>query len=283
MNTISCRLCQSEANFVFESEILRGRFKVNYFQCSHCELLQTTKPYWLEEAYQDSIAITDTGILGRNYRLLDIVLRILTLFAGEIDFSWKSLFASKRIEISCFQGKYLDYGGGYGIFVRLLRDVGINAFWIDQFSKNLFANGFEFNPNENYEAISAFELVEHFDEPYEEFRKILRDLKPDIFIFSTTLYGVNIPDPSWWYYSFESGQHIAFYSNTTLNWIAKKFSYYFFCITDDVFIFTKSRDKGDIIVKNFHNPKLLNIAEVKRMYVSKTFSDHLHLKNCFSS
>ena len=39
--------------------------------------------------------------------------------------------------------KFLDYGGGYGILVRLMRDVGYDFYWFDKYSQNIFAKGFE--------------------------------------------------------------------------------------------------------------------------------------------
>jgi len=31
-------------------------------------------------------------------------------------------------------GKFLDFGGGYGIFTRLMRDIGFDFYWYDPHS-----------------------------------------------------------------------------------------------------------------------------------------------------
>ena len=41
------------------------------------------------------------------------------------------------------KGQFLDYGVGYGVFVRLMRDIGFDYFWQDKYTENLFAQGFE--------------------------------------------------------------------------------------------------------------------------------------------
>ena len=43
------------------------------------------------------------------------------------------------------RGKVVDYAGGHGFLVRLLRDKGINALWMDPYSENLVARGFEYS------------------------------------------------------------------------------------------------------------------------------------------
>ncbi|MDM9385348.1 hypothetical protein QUB80_32355 [Chlorogloeopsis sp. ULAP01] len=39
---------------------------MTYYFCEESGLLKTEKPYWLDEAYQEAIADTDTGLVRRN-------------------------------------------------------------------------------------------------------------------------------------------------------------------------------------------------------------------------
>ena len=71
--------------------------------------------------------IEDTGIIKRNILLAKRTSAILFF-----------LFNKKE--------SFLDYGGGYGLFVRLMRDGGFNFYWNDPFTENLFARGFEYDP-----------------------------------------------------------------------------------------------------------------------------------------
>lgn len=54
-----------------------------------------------------------------------------------------------------------------------------------------------------------FECLEHLPNPIEELKSIAKI--SDMIIFFTELLPNYIPDKSWWYYSFETGQHISFF------------------------------------------------------------------------
>jgi len=108
-------------------------------------------------------------------------------------------------------GKFLDFAGGYGVFVRLMRDIGFDFVLYDKYTQNLFAKGFEYNPSHKIEAITTFESFEHFAKPMDEIESMLKISKN--IIFSTELLPDPIPKPEdWWYYGLEHGQHISFYS-----------------------------------------------------------------------
>jgi hypothetical protein len=200
---MKCRICSSESIEIFSAEIL-NKHTIKYYHCSNCDFLQTEEPFWLEEAYEAAIGITDTGIVKRNQ-----------LFANRSSAVISSFYNSNE--------KFLDYAGGYGLFVRMMRDIGFDFFWYDPFVENLFAKGFEYNKQDKILLITAFECFEHFANPLEEIDKML-DISTNI-IFSTRVFHGNPPKPDdWWYYSLDSGQHISFYSIKTLKYLAGKFS-----------------------------------------------------------
>lgn len=118
------------------------------------------------------------------------------------------------------ENKYIDYGGGFGIFTRLMRDIGFDFYWYDPYTKNEVANCFEANLNEKYDVLTIFEGFEHFTHPQEDLEKMLQ--LADTIIFSTTLVPKETPNTNnWWYYWFEHGQHIALYSKESLISLAK--------------------------------------------------------------
>ena len=57
-----------------------------------------------------------------------------------------------------------NYAGGYGIFTRMMRDIGFDFYWLDKYADNLLTNGFEYNKkiHKKIEAITSFESFEHF-------------------------------------------------------------------------------------------------------------------------
>ncbi len=218
---ITCRLCQSKAPKTHTS-VLLGKYSVNYFLCPTCDLLQTETPYWLEEAYQSSISILDTGLIHRNQ-----------MTAGRV--------AKFCFEHGLDKTQGMDFAGGYGILVRMLRDRGLDFFWADKYGSNLVARGFEANPELKYDLITAFEVLEHFNEPHIQLGEILDQWAPKFFLFETTLRPKrSVPPTSWKYYAHETGQHIAFYSTVTCEYIAQRFSYHF-STRNRLLIFSKER------------------------------------------
>jgi hypothetical protein len=205
MTNILCKICGYEAQNIFDGRIL-GKYEAKYFHCQHCGFLFVENPErWLEEAYKESIASIDTGIMLRN-NMIVVNLSMLLYF-----------FLEDKENSEC-----LDYAGGYGILTRLLRDAGFNFFWQDKYSPNLVAKGFEGDLSKQYEALTCFECFEHLVSPMEDIEAMIKLSKT--LIFSTDLLPEPIPvQQNWWYYTPQSGQHISFYSEKTLHFIAYKF------------------------------------------------------------
>lgn len=200
---MNCKICNQDNPTIFTSKIL-NKYEVQYFHCSQCGFLQTEEPFWLEESYQESINLSDTGYLQRNLLFSKKLTILLALFFGKTE-------------------TYLDYAGGYGVFVRLMRDIGFDFYWDDKYTQNIFAKGFEYNNKLGIEAVTSFESFEHFVNPVAEIEKILSISKN--IIFSTELLPTPIAEPQdWWYYGLEHGQHISFYSEKTFKFIAKKYN-----------------------------------------------------------
>jgi len=198
-----CKICRQEINQIFTAKILNA-YNIKYYHCENCDFLQTEEPYWLTEAYSDSINIQDTGYMRRNIHFSHKLTILLSLFFNK-------------------NGKFLDYAGGYGVFVRLMRDIGFDFYWDDKYTQNLFAKGFEYNFLNKFEVITTFESFEHLVDPIDEIENLLKISKN--IVFSTELLPNPIPAPkNWWYYGLEHGQHISFYSKKTFLYIAKKYN-----------------------------------------------------------
>lgn len=249
---MKCKICDNDNDFIFFGKIL-NKYNIKYYYCSNCGFLQTEEPYWLEESYAESINITDTGILQRNISLSKIV-SVLIYF----------LFNKNK--------KFLDYAGGYGIFTRLLRDIGFDFYWYDPYCKNLVSRGFEYN-NEDIELMTTFETFEHFDNPMIEIEKMLTITKN--IIFTTEILQDPIPKPeNWWYYGLEHGQHISFYSIKTLEYIAKKYNLKFYTNNYNLHIFTNKNfliENLSLLVNDNHikNPRLFILKNIIKYTLGK--------------
>ncbi len=197
---IPCRVCSGETEPVFEAEVLR-RHRVRYFHCPACGFLATEEPHWLPEAYAESITLQDTGLVQRNLVFADEVAVLLYFFFDR-------------------SGKFVDYGGGTGLFTRLMRDIGFDFRTYDPHTPNVHARGFEARPEERgFEVVTCFESFEHFVQPPAELEKLL--LMSRNVVFSTELLPSPPPRPEdWWYYGLAHGQHIGFYERRTLEHLA---------------------------------------------------------------
>jgi hypothetical protein len=200
---MNCKICAAESHPAFQAVLLH-KYTVQYYQCPKCGFLQTEPPTWLAEAYQSPINFNDTGLITRNL-LLSLKSALIIQF----------LFDRRA--------KFIDYAGGWGILTRLMRDIGFDYYWFDEYTKNEAARGFDADLTARYEMATVFEAFEHFEQPNAEIDKLFR--LTDSILFSTTLLPEPMPQPGgWWYYGFEHGQHIAFYTRGTFQKIAEQFS-----------------------------------------------------------
>ena len=206
---MKCKVCHDSMHLAFSAKVLH-RHEVAYYRCATCGLVQTEKPYWLDEAYSDAIALGDTGLVSRNISIALRLTPLLQILVGR-------------------GGRYLDVAGGYGMLVRLMRDFGFDYWWYDKYCANLLAKGFEATkPSAIYNVVTAFEVLEHVEDPCAFITDSLDQHRCDTLIFSTELYaGEHAPNPGWWYYALEGGQHISFFQRRTLQKMADRLGLHF--------------------------------------------------------
>jgi len=200
----SCPVCGGQTNFAFSHQVL-GLYDAKFAICKSCEFVHAKEATWLAEAYSFALADTDTGAVQRNSSITDF----LTTFA------WVSGLSRAR---------GLDIGGGHGLLVRMLRDRGLDFRWSDKHAQNLFARGFE-DDGGRYKWLTLVEVFEHLTNPFEFFGTLIEKHEPDCVFFTTELKSVPIPPLDWWYWSFETGQHIGFASKRSLEVLANRLRY----------------------------------------------------------
>jgi hypothetical protein len=260
-----CPVCGSQQRPYFKQLIL-GKHEVAYFFCDACGLLRTEQPHWLADAYSDAIAVTDTGLVARN---LAAAARTAALFG------W--LFGGK--------GRYIDLAGGYGLLTRLMRDIGFDYYWADRYAQNLLARGFEAETGtaQAYRGATAFEVLEHLEQPVEFIADAFSSTRCDALFFSTELYPGAQPPPSWWYYSLSTGQHIAFFHRRTLQKIADVLG---LCLNSHGSFHMLSRMPVSALMFRLLTARLsvkLFSLFVGKLFRSKTETDHLSLAGAVST
>jgi hypothetical protein len=255
--TAACPVCSSSLKKSFDTVIL-GRHRIGYFHCESCGLLKTEKPYWLEEAYSEAIASADTGLVSRN---VDIAHKLIPLF----------YFAFDR------RARYLDTAGGTGLLTRLMRDAGFDFYWRDPYCENVHARGFEFSSaTAPCEVVTAFEVLEHLEDPIGFVSEALRESGADTFIFTTETYNGRPPEPgSWWYYTPETGQHISFYQLRTLERIAEKLGLRFYTYSGLHILTRRKLSPLMCRISLGRLGRMLVPVLKRRLMQSKTMSDHV--------
>lgn len=199
---VSCKVCGTPSVFFGETDVLK-KYLVQYFRCERCGFIQTESPYWLEEAYSSAIAMQDVGIMQRNLANCEITSAVLNLLFPKVSGA-------------------VDFGGGHGVFVRLMRDKGFNFYWSDLHATNDYARGFECQEGLTYDFLTAFEVLEHLTDPVADLSKLM-SLSDNVFV-STCIVPQPTPGLSdWWYYVPTTGQHIAFYTTESLRILAVRF------------------------------------------------------------
>jgi len=253
-----CPLCESQRRHVFDALLLK-KHTVPYYYCDTCGLLQTQSPYWLEEAYAEAIGDADTGLIARNQGIARKLSAIL---------------------YCCFdrQGQYVDSAGGYGMLTRMMRDIGFDFYWHDEYCRNLFARGFEAGKiSGKVSAVTAFEVLEHVTDPLDFITGCLQDNDTSTLVFSTELFSGEPPVPAdWWYYATDTGQHITFYQPRTLEYLAGKLSLRLYSHRN-IHILTDRRINATLFRLLTGPGSWIGAAWTRVRMPSRTFADHLHI------
>lgn len=221
-----CRVCATPAR-PFARTTLLAKYDVQYDKCPACGLVQTEEPYWLAQAYASPIAPSDVGFVQRNVRNAPIVGAL-----ARTCFDWRQ--------------KHLDYGGGYGLLVRLLRDQGLDFYLYDKYCPNTFAKGFsvDLDGSQQYELTTAFEVFEHLPDPMAVADQILRQSIG--LLFTTQPLPPSSPRPGtgeWSYYSESEGQHITLYTLRSIRMMADRLGVHLHSRGTDLHLLTRRRLK----------------------------------------
>jgi hypothetical protein len=246
------------------SALVLSKYRADYEVCDGCGFLRVREPHWLDEAYTSAIAAADTGLVMRNISIASKLSAILY---------WG--FKERGV------GKYVDAAGGYGMLTRLMRDFGFDFYWKDKYCENLIAPGFgyqdEFGP---CVAVTAMEVLEHLTDPLAFVKETLSAVNSQTLIFTTELYNGDPPKPDkWWYYAFETGQHIGFYQRRTLGVLGEKLGLHFFS-AGGIHILSKTA-LNERHLRFLTNRVMAQFAPwwIRRKLGSKTFADHKSMLN----
>ena len=212
VRAVECKVCRSPSPLFgvvdFHKSCIEQKGKrlalsgrpIYYRRCERCGFVFTTAfDTWDFDAFRKFIYNDDYVIVDPDY----VEVRP-TGNANVIASSFPDAKGSMTI---------LDYGGGAGLLAARLREQGFTASTYDPFS--------EFNqlPDEKFDMITSFEVMEHVPSPEKTVAEMVSLMKkPGAILFSTlvlppaTFEQVGL---TWWYASPRNG-HISLYSTASL-------------------------------------------------------------------
>lgn len=253
VRTARCKVCDS-ASAPFGVARVLSSIDVQYFQCPACRFVQTEAPYWLAEAYASALIAADVGAARRNLDLAGVTQTVIQRFF--------------RADAS-----FLDYGGGYGLFVRLMRDRGFDFRWHDRYAANLMSMGFAAAPDETgFELVTAFEVLEHLVDPVPEIEAMLG--RGGALLCTTLLLPPDNPKPgAWWYYAPSGGQHVSLYTLESLRHLARRFGCHLATNGASLHLFSKrpTSDRLFRLVTRRRVSAVLNRLHPRRSLIASDF------------
>ena len=197
--SVACIICSSECSRSFIVKIQNKR-NADLYSCTNCGFSFYPNQDWIKESFSEELNSLDLGSVGRVLLASD--------FLGEF-------IRSEKLS----DANFLDYGGGYGLQTRIMRDRGFNFKNFDPHTQPLISRYFTGEPSGHYNLVSLIEVSLHFEDPISEFTKLME--LGDYLVFTSVVPGKDF-GPDWWYITGESGQHIAFYPLSSLKEIANQ-------------------------------------------------------------
>ena len=262
----NCKICSGEAR-----EKLAAKYLMKYdgllLECKTCNFVWVENPHWLTEAYKNAFTTTDSSLVARPMQNRSKLAKIIHCNANPL-------------------GKFLDYGGGTGLFAKMMQDLGYDFFTYDKFSENIFSRDksvSNLEANEHYELISSFEVFEHLIDPLNITLKLSK--LTDLIVFSTELIPNSSTDfPKWSYLGFEHGQHISFYSESSLSKLALQLQMKYWRVDNFLHVLYRNREKIHFPIQNKISTLTSRIIERlnERLFKPETYWTNLqysYLKN----
>ena len=162
--------------------------------------MHVPNPHWLAESFSDELNSVDIGSVDRCLVVAD--------------------FLEVLVRALCVQdGKFVDWGGGYGLLTRIMRDRGFDFQNFDPYVKNLFASNAQVSVLPSSNLVVASEVFLHIPDPVRQIEELLRLTD---FLLLTAVIPPKKVDQSWWYFMPITGQHISIYTVASLESIANQ-------------------------------------------------------------
>lgn len=195
---INCIICGSNTTVIEDKQL-----KVTYSHCEMCDFIYKNKEYQIN-------AVDEKKEYSNHFNSFEspgYVKMFEDLISGYI----------RPLNIT---GKGLEFGSGPGpVLFELLKREKINMFQYDPY----YHNKLEYLDH-SYDLITTTEVAEHLNNPLKEFELLSELLIEDGYLVVMTSFRTMDIEKflDWWYRRDKT--HISFYTEKTLNYIAKKYN-----------------------------------------------------------
>ena len=194
-----CAVCSGNTKFLFSYKV-RGEHQASLRECVTCHFAFIVNPHWLADSFSSELNDLDIGSVDRCLILADFV---------------EVLIRSQKWSKS----RFLDWGGGYGLLARIMRDRGLDFGSHDIYTQPLFVKSSEVDESDTFKLVTMSEVALHLTDPVPVFKKILEST--NTLVFTAVIAPNTIPN-DWWYLMPDTGQHVGIYHKETLQVLANQ-------------------------------------------------------------
>lgn len=208
---MNCSLCNYETKFFTE---IRNK---KYYQCHRClSIMMDPNDYLDASEEKERYKQHNNDVEDPRYQ--KFVSPIVTAVLNNYDTSHQGL----------------DYGAGTGpVITKVLNDHNYRINLYDP-----YFHPFNEHLKITYDFIVCCEVVEHFYNPYNEFKLFSKLLNTGGSLFiMTKLYHEDIDFDTWSYANDQT--HVFFYHQKALEWIKKEFNYKGYHVDDRLIVFKR--------------------------------------------
>lgn len=213
-----CLICENISSKLFDVW-LQNSFSADLYECKNCFFKFYPGQNWIQNSFSKRLNHLDVGAVDRTLIISEILTEICNSLGIKNDIC-------------------LDYGGGYGLLTRIMRDKGFNWKNYDPYTEGIFSENHNCSLENNFALISLIEVCLHFEDPVNDFFQIIKHA-------NTLIFTASIPkkpfDSNSSIVTKESGQHIAIYSLDSLKIIANKIGCHFYSDKKFIHIFTRKK------------------------------------------
>ncbi len=219
MRTQKCFWCKSN-NLKRKSQRKDGKSIV---ECKECGLFMVGEiPENLDELYKKDYFEKNQGdsLVGYKNYFSSPVTNVLGKYA------FSKLFLSEKFK------KYLDLGCADGSLLEIFKEYGYNVYGLDiseeaineARKRKLWTDVSDLKrlpfKEEEFDFISAFDLIEHLDDPSETLKEVQRVLKKEGIFFYSTLCITKATEDEFWFNN--SLEHLIYYDKAVFSSLIEK-------------------------------------------------------------